>query len=138
MTTRIIDLRTANLVENESDLEPFEVIQWRSVLNSLDSMQSYTVSMQNPVNQEDVLEFLLKNDDLPRSLQRCLNTIRNCLRALPKNDETLELVNKMRRQLQRAHVRKLKGERLHRYVDARQKQLLNVHQKITSQYFPQS
>lgn len=137
MTTRIIDLRTANLVESESDLEPFEVIQWRSVLNSLDAMQGYTVSVQNPVNQADVLEFLLRNDDLPRSLLRCLNTIRNCLRALPNNEETLDEINKMRRQLQRARVRSLSGERLHSYIDARQKQLFNIHQKVTNQYFPQ-
>ncbi|XOV84765.1 MAG: alpha-E domain-containing protein [bacterium] len=138
MTTRLIDLRTTNLVESGSDLEPFTIIQWRSVLNSLDSMQNYTISMQNPVNQEDVLEFLLKNDDLPRSLMRCLNTVRNCLRQLPNNAEPLELVNNMRRQLQRARVRTLKDDRLHKYVDARQKQLFTLHNKITSQYFPKS
>lgn len=137
MTTRILDLGIANLVSSESDLEPFADIQWRSVLSSLDSMQSYTVSMQNPVNQPDVLEFLLKNDELPRSLLRCLNTIRNCLRSLPKNQEPLELINQMRRQLQRARVRNLEGERLHRYTDARQKQLLALHMKITNNYFPQ-
>jgi uncharacterized alpha-E superfamily protein len=138
MTTRIIDLRTTNLVESETELAPFADIQWRSVLNSLDSMQSYTVSMQNPINQPDVLEFLLKNNDLPRSLSRCYTTIRNCLRSLPKNQEPLEQINKMRRQLQRARVRTLEGERLHRYIDARQKQLLTLHQKITSTYFPQA
>jgi len=137
MSTRLIDLRTTNLMASDSDLEPFADIQWRSVLNSMDAMQSYTVSMQNPINSEDVLEFLLKNDELPRSLQRCLNTIRNCLRALPNNTEPLHIVNSMRRQLQRARVRTLKGERLHRYVDARQKQLLVLHQKITDHYFPE-
>jgi len=136
MGTRIIDLRTTNLVESESDLKPFIDIQWRSVLNSMDSMQSYTVRMQNPVNQPDVLEFLLQNRELPRSLMRCLTTIRNCLRTLPKNTEPLELVHKMRRQLQRARVRTLEGERLHRYIDARQRQLLTLHHKITNTYFP--
>ncbi len=138
MSTRIIDLRTTNLVESDSDLEPFADIQWRSVLNSLDAMQSYTISMQNPINQEDVLEFLLKNDDLPRSLLRSLNTIRNCLRALPQNSEPLALVNTMRRQLQRARVRTLTGERLHRYIDARQRQLGAIHQGITKNYFPKN
>jgi hypothetical protein len=44
----------------------------------------------------------------------------------------------MRRQLQRARVRSLTDERLHRYIDARQRQLLTLHQKITSNYFPQA
>jgi uncharacterized alpha-E superfamily protein len=138
MTTRIIDLRTVNLVESGTALKPFADIQWRSVLSSLDSMQSYTVCMQNPINQPDVLEFLLQNRDLPRSLLRCYTTIRNCLRSLPKNTEPLEYISQMRRQLQRARVRSLTDERLHRYIDARQRQLLTLHQKITSNYFPQA
>ncbi len=138
MTTRIIDLRTVNLLDAAGDLTPFEDIQWRSVLNSLDAMQGYTATVQNPINQEDALEFLLQNPELPRSLLRCLTTIRNCLRALPQHDEPLELINNMRRQLQRARVRNLKDARLHSFVDARQKQLYTLHQKITRNYFPQS
>ena len=91
--------------------------------------------MQNPVNQPDVLEFLLQNPELPRSLARSLNTIRNCLRALPHHDALLEQTNRMRRQLQRARVRNLKGERLSKFVDARQRQLLALHSGITDQYF---
>ena len=137
MTTRIIDLRSIDLLEHDTELAPFADIQWRSVLNSLDAMQGYTATVQNPINQEDVLEFLLQNRDLPRSLLRCLTTIRNCLRALPNNTEPLEIINNMRRQLQRARVRRLEDAKLHRFVDARQKQLFTLHQKITNHYFPQ-
>ncbi len=137
MTTRIIDLRSIDLLGHDTELAPFADIQWRSVLNSLDAMQGYTATVQNPINQEDVLEFLLQNPDLPRSLLRCLTTIRNCLRALPNNDEPLELINNMRRQLQRASVRRLEDAKLHRFVDVRQKQLFTLHQKITNHYFPQ-
>ncbi|NOX52634.1 MAG: alpha-E domain-containing protein [Gammaproteobacteria bacterium] len=136
MTTRIIDLRSSNLLSAQSALAPFSDIQWRSILNSLDAMQGYFISQQNPINQSDVLEFLLKNSELPRSLLRCFSTIRNCLRSLPRNTEPLKLINSMRQQLQRARVHNLKNEKLHRYVGARQKQLSTLHQKITHTYFP--
>ncbi len=136
MTTRIIDLRSSNLLSAQSTLAPFSDIQWRSILNSLDAMQGYFISRQNPINQRDVLEFLLKNSELPRSLLRCFSTIRNCLRSLPRNTEPLKLINRMRQQLQRARVRNLENEKLHRYVGARQKQLSTLHQKITHTYFP--
>lgn len=135
MTTRIIDLGTADLVGSGSDLAPFSDIQWRSVLNSLDAMQGYTATVQKPVNQADVLQFLLQNSELPRSLQRSFNTIRNCLRALPDNGDLLDQINRMRRQLQRAQVGNLVGQRLQKYLDARQKQLLSLHQRINNQYF---
>ena len=57
---------------------------------------------------------------------------------LPKNAEPLEQINTMRRQLQRARVRNLRGDRLHNYVDQRQKQLFALHLKVTNNYFPQS
>ncbi|MEM7079100.1 MAG: alpha-E domain-containing protein [Pseudomonadota bacterium] len=136
MTTRIIDLRTANLLPDETHLTPFADTQWRSVVSSLDAQQSYAASTQAPINQPDVLEFLLQNRELPRSLLRCFSTIRNCLRDLPKNKPPLEQIEKMRRQLQRARVRNLDGPRLHKFIDARQKQLFTLHQKITNNYFP--
>ena len=135
MTTRIIDLRTINLLGNDSNLEPFADIQWRSMLKSLDAMQGYTVTVQNPINQEDVLVFLLQNPDLPRSLLRCYTAIRNCLRALPKNSVPLEQITTMRRQLQRARVRTLQDERLHRYIDQRQRQIDTLNGHIANTYF---
>ena len=135
MTTRIIDLGVAPLVEISSDLEPFSDIQWRSVLSSLDATQGYTDSMQSGVNQPDTLQFLLQDTELPRSLLRCTNNIRNCLRSLPHSGELVDKANKIRRQLQRARVRSLRGERLRAYVDARQRQILQLHQAISEQYF---
>jgi uncharacterized alpha-E superfamily protein len=136
MTTRTIDLRTKSLLTSDTDLEPFEDIQWRSILRSMYAMQNYTVTVQHPINQADVLEFLFKNTQLPRSLLYCFSALRNCLRSLPKNTEPLERIGKMRRQLQRANVRRLEGEALHKYINARQKQLDALHQAITKTYFP--
>lgn len=135
MTTRIIDLRTTNLLP-ESDLEPFEDIQWRSMLRSLNATQGYTVTVQNPINQEDVLSFLLQDPHLPRSLLRCYTSLRNCLRELPKNKEPLNQIVQMRRQLKRARVRHLRDEKLHRYIDQRQRQLYTLNSKIANTYFP--
>jgi len=58
------------------------------------------------------------------------------LRALPRNAAPLDLINQMRRQLQRARVRNLEHDRLHRFVDARQRQLAALHNEITQSYFP--
>lgn len=136
MTTRLIDLPTSNLVGYSGDLAPYRDIQWRSVLRSVNAMQAYTVSVQQPVAQPDVLEFLLRYADLPRSYIRCLNTMRNCLKSLPNSKEPIAQVESMRRQIQRARVRTLDGDKLRRFVDARQKQLNTLHNKITNRYFP--
>ncbi len=137
MTTRMVELPVSNLLHGGPELEPYFDIQWRSVLNNLDALQGYTVSVQQPINQADVLEFLLKNSELPRSLLRSFNAIRNCLKSLPKNTEPLKQIEAMRRQLTRARVRTLDGERLHKFVDTRQRNLYTLHNKITNTYFPE-
>src|SRR5690606_8592439 len=47
MTSRIVDVRTANLLTGENlELRPFENIQWMSVLKSLTAYQMYRQAMQ--------------------------------------------------------------------------------------------
>ena len=137
MMTRIIDLHAIDIELNAASLEPFEDLKWRTILASVDALQGYTSVVQAPISQPDVLEFLLKHPDVPRSFMRCLNSIRNCLRALPRNAEPLAHIDIMRRQLHRARVRSLAGPKLHRYMDVRQRQLQVLHNKITDTYFAQ-
>ena len=71
MTTRIIDVRTVDLIAGHHELEPFQDIQWRSVLRSFYAMQAYHSSVREPVAPPLVLEFLFKDQRLPRSYLRC-------------------------------------------------------------------
>ncbi len=65
MTTRIIDVRSADLIAGDHALEPFQDIQWRSVLRSFYAMQAYHASVREPVEPALVLEFLFKDPRLP-------------------------------------------------------------------------
>ena len=49
MTTRIIDVRSADLFASHYDLAPLADVQWRSVLRSAYAMQSYNASVRGPV-----------------------------------------------------------------------------------------
>src|SRR5690606_1028739 len=54
MTTRIIDVRSADLLEDSPDLRPFRTIQWVSVLKSLTAYQMYRQSRQARVTRSEV------------------------------------------------------------------------------------
>ena len=90
MTTRIIDVRSANLLQEQSgDLAPFETIQWMSVLKSLTGYQMYRRHMQVAVRRIEVLQFLLQNRQFPRACYHCLGEAEACLRDLPRLRPTL-------------------------------------------------
>ncbi|MCZ0943295.1 MAG: alpha-E domain-containing protein, partial [Gammaproteobacteria bacterium] len=89
MTTRIIDVRSADLLPPGHDLAPFQEIQWRSVLGSLNARQSYQAAIGAPISRSRVLEFLLREPKLPRSYAYCLSTMRRHIRSLPRHEAPL-------------------------------------------------
>jgi uncharacterized alpha-E superfamily protein len=133
MTSRIIDVGTDNMLADVSDLEPFADIQWRSVLLSLDAAQSYNTEVQEPVSQDGVLNFLVRNDRLPRSLTYALNSIRHGLRALPRHEQSLKRVNSLRRKLKAIEFSD--AEQIRQFLDDVQVALADLDQAISRTYF---
>jgi uncharacterized alpha-E superfamily protein len=135
MTTRIIDVRSVDMLEHANEPAPYSQLQWRSVLRSLHTMQSYRLAIQEPIAQPLVLQFLFKNPELPRSLVYCLSRIRNSLRTLPRNDKPLAAINRVIRWLGNADVATLDGKQLHAFIDDLQREHATLHNVIDANYF---
>jgi uncharacterized alpha-E superfamily protein len=135
MTTRIIGVAAATPLAGKGPAEPYQQLQWRSVLRSLHAMQSYRVSVQEPVSQPLALDFLLKNPDLPRSLSYSLDSIRNSLRRLPRSERPLRACNRARRILKQADVAALDGAELLSFIDTCQLQLAELNDFLGRTYF---
>ncbi len=135
MTTRIIDVGLDNIFEDASTLEPYADIQWRSVLLSLDATQSYNTEVREPIAQNAVLEFLTKNERLPRSLAYALSSIRRSLRALPRYERPLRLVNRLRRLVSGISFDDADAEQARAFLDETQVQLAAINQSIQRTYF---
>ncbi len=140
MTTRILDVRSANLLPEQSEednitLSPFDNIQWMSVLKSLTAYQAYRRCMRLRVKGEDVLKFLLQDTEFPRTVSYCITTVENCLSGLPKNDPSLRGLARVHRQVQSANVRVLAHKGLHEFIEGLQTSLGHVHDAIAASYF---
>ncbi len=139
MTTRIVDVRTTDLFAAHHDLEPFEHIQWRSILRSAYAMQSYNAAVREPVSAVRALAFLFKDPRLPRSYLRCLQAVHRSLAALPRHEQPLAACQEAMRTLEETDVRSLGNPDatpdLHRFIDHCQVQLGKLHVAITQTYF---
>lgn len=135
MTTRIIDVRSADLLPEHEGLTPFENIQWMSVLKSLTGYQMYRRTYQVRVRRPDVLRFLLKDKKFPRSFYHSLLAVRSCLRHLPRNEEAMALLNEVGKKVLRADQAILEQDKLHRFIDELQLGLADLNQAITRLYF---
>lgn len=135
MTTRTIDVATGTFWEGAIDLEPFADVQWRSVLRSLYALQSYNTSVGEPISQGPVIDFLLNDSRLPRSVDYGLTSIRNNLRSLPRHERPLRAINRIRRSVAQTEVRKLSAADLNRFLDECQIQISELHDEIRKTYF---
>ena len=167
MTTRILDVRSANLLSHASqsqsqgqsqsqsqsqgqtqsqtqsqtailapeEQDPFDGVQWMSVLKSLSAYQMYRQQVRARVSGPDVLKFLFQDEYFPRTVAFCLRQLDICLRKLPRNAAALAALAKLRQTLNAAAVPELAREGLHEFVDEMQVGLGELHDQIAAAYF---
>jgi len=136
MTTRIIDVRSADLLEDEhEDLTPFDNLQWVSVLKSLTGYQMYRRIVQVHVQRREVLKFLFQERKFPRSFYHSMCEVESCLLSLPKNQDCIDIVNKLQRFVIKKSPEKLLQDELHIYIYKLQFNLNKIHTCIARTYF---
>lgn len=163
MTTRILDVRSANLLPRTGqtqmqtqtqmqmqmqvqtqtpvadpqpeEQDPFESIQWMSVLKSLSAYQMYRQQVRLRVGGPDVLKFLLQNESFPRAVACCLVQLKGSLAQLPRNSVPLAGIETLKQQLGDAAVPELTHEGLHEFIDELQVGFGELHSQIATIYF---
>lgn len=139
MTTRIIDVRSADLFAGDHDLEPFQHIQWFTVLRSFYAMQAYHASVREGVEPPLVLEFLFKDERLPRSYLRCLRGVQRSLPELPRSERAQQACDRAIHALQTTDVKSLGGSEargvLHDFIDQCQRRVASINDVILETYF---
>jgi uncharacterized alpha-E superfamily protein len=135
MTTRIIDVRSADLLDEHETLTPFENIQWMSVLKSLTAYQMYRRTVQERVSRPYVLKFLLKEKNFPRAFLHALLEVKYCLMHLPRNEALIKELNKLAKKVLRVDQAILKQDELHEFLDELQLGLAGLNSSISRNYF---
>ena len=137
MTTRIVDVRSASLLREAPELQPFENIQWMSLLKSLAAYQMYRLRKQVGVRRADTLAFLLQDRVFPRSCVHCLDAARECIRALPRHDDALRHLRRNRKLVDSADIAALIEDpaELTAFLDTVQKGIAELHTHIAETWF---
>ena len=136
MTTRIVDVGCLNLLQERADIpDAFDDILWMNVLRSLSAYQMYRQHVPDRVNGEDVVNFLIKDEQFPRSVTHCLIELENCILHLPLNDHPLRSITQTKRMLNEARVDKLLHSGLHEFIDNIQLDLAGIHAQVAQTWF---
>lgn len=136
MTSRIVDVRSADLVNDESlGPRPFENIQWMSVLKSLTGYQMYRRSQQVRIRRPEVLRFLFRSEEFPRAISHCISAVEAGVTPLPRNEAALRALGRIKRLLLGTEVESLGQAALHDYIDQLQCEFAELHEEISRTWF---
>ena len=137
MSTRIIDAGCVNLLPVEGDTgAAFAELLWLNVLNSLSSYHIYRQHVKVRPNGEDVVDFLLKYVDAPRSVSHCLEEIQAHLLRLPGNDLPLQTLVRTRDMVRDADtINLMETGGLHEFIDRVQLGLNDIRGHVEQTWF---
>jgi uncharacterized alpha-E superfamily protein len=134
MTTRIIDVAAAMLVGRE-DLARFDNTLWMGVLQSLSGYQMYRQKVRRRIFGRDVIAFLLKDQQFPRSIAFGLRELGASLAMLPRSGGPLIKLGNLRSMLAVLDTEKLDLADLHQWIDDAQLALGELHGLVHATWF---
>ena len=136
MTSRILDLASLLLSESRSDeMRQYETILWMNVLKALNALLMYRQQMRSRVKGDDVLNFLLLDTNLPRSVGCCIAEISYCISRLPNNDKLPLKLVELQKYVQAIDTRQTTQDQLRSILDDIQNMLGGLHGQIADNWF---
>jgi uncharacterized alpha-E superfamily protein len=135
MTTRVIDVGAAALLGDERLHSTVDPLIWTSLCNSLSALGAYRREFGPQVEANAMVDFVLREDTLPRSVKFCLDGMRKELTPLKYNKSALNLVNKARRKLTQFDPQLSSREELHVFIDRFQLTLTQLYTSIDHTWF---
>lgn len=136
MTSRIVDIRSANLLPDATlARQTYDNLQWMSVLRSLTGYQMYRREKQIRVQRTEVLRFLFQSTVFPRSLLFAINAVESAVENLHGHEKVQLVIHRIKRQLDHAQIEKLKQNDLQQFIDQLQVGFAQAHDELQQVYF---
>lgn len=136
MTTRILDIGSTLLAEDRSDkMREYENTLWMNVLKSLSALLMYRKHRRLRINSGDVLDYLMKDANFPRSVGHCIDEVETCIRYFPQSEELFENISTVKNLLKATDFYKITPKNLHELLDNIQVKLDEMHKQIAATWF---
>lgn len=142
-TTRLLDVKyyLLNTLMKTAEHDPSQdVMQWSAVLKSASALEMYR-KKHRKIDSEGVVEFLLTDNEFPRSALYCLNSADEALHAITgttrgsyKNAAEREL-GRLCSEIAYTDVNHILKSELHGYLDSVQTKLNHIGEAIHETFF---
>lgn len=138
-TARILDVKYYILLPTPDYLDsPYDTVEWGAVLKSVSAFEMYRKQFHR-ANYKDVTQFLLLDEDFPRSIRHCVSTASNALEritallnvSVPAQDE----MAKLKTMIETVDLDTVLSGGLHEFIDVFQFNLNVVDDALYHSFF---
>jgi transglutaminase-like putative cysteine protease/uncharacterized alpha-E superfamily protein len=139
LTCRFLSVRADSaLADASGDADPYDHVRAMSVLKSLAAHQQYRRAMPARPGSDSVVEFLLQDEALPRTVASCLAQVRQYLKELPHNQEALEACTDASVFVTGSVITGFTPVGLQQYLETLGGLIANVHDRIEAALFSEA
>ena len=141
-TSRILDVRYHTLPERglPEAVSQAEALEWSAILRSCSGWDAYKSTYGAEVHPKLVAEFLLLNDDFPRSVRFCVSKLNEALRRISGvaearfSNDAEKLAGRLVAELQFCTIEEVFEVGLHVYLDQLQAKLNSIGEALFNAY----
>ncbi len=138
MTSRYLEAGLTAILElEEDDVVNSQQIIWGSVLRSLNATQYYLRATRSPVKGQEVVPYLLRDQNFPKSVGYCIWALMHSCAKLPGSEGVLRKLKPIEKKLSAEIDYEDLGESLLEYLNQLQIMLTSSHFIVSDAWFLQ-
>jgi uncharacterized alpha-E superfamily protein len=135
-TTRLLDIKyTAMLPQGAEEARVADLTQWNAILRGAAGYHAFKRRAQAVFSGEDVVHFLLRDPNFPRSVLLCVRRAESHLDDLHRADEAMEVAEYLRSLLVEKPLGHILAMGLHDYLDVVQIHIQHLAAAIGRAFF---
>ncbi len=135
MTSRIVDVGAAAILERSKERVTEIPLLWGNLLKSLSATSAYRRSIGPTLTADEVIGFLFHSSLFPRSIAFCLHEVDELIQRLKGPGALQEELDHMRSMLKKFRASESSPADLHEFIDLLQVHLGNLDAAINTHWF---
>ncbi len=136
MTSRILEMTSLLVTESPSEsARKHRGILWANLLKAISAQQMFLHEKRTSIEPDKVLDFLITDRALPRSLSFSLASIGSYLKLLPNPEDTIATQQQILENLSDYRSSTIPPDQAHFRMDSLQMRLIELHKKISARWF---
>jgi len=136
MTTRTLDIAADILLQRSDEDGVFDIHIWMEILKAQNAVMMYRVKNGPRSSPRAVMRFLIGEEDFPRSIKHCVDSMAGSVQELPRNELFIENIEGLIASLDKfVEQNELVPADLRTFFDETQQGLNELHSIIATTWF---